>query len=312
MTPFFSVIIPLYNKEDYIEDTLKSVFNQSFKDFEIILIDDGSTDNSLQVVEQFNDNRLKVYTQNNQGASVARNFGIEKANSEYVALIDADDLWYEDHLQELKKLIDTFPQAGLFCNNYEINYNENFVKPATFNFDYNNECLIVEDFFKANIINFIPSSSSVTFSKKYFIDLGGYNTNFEIAEDIDLWIRFALKYKVCFNPKITMTYNIFIDNSLSKQETNEVRYKFINNYRTEEKSNQELKLYLDINRYALAIRCKINNQFNLYQKLKKEIDLKNLNLKQKLLLNSPTSILKIAKTVQRWLLRANLYLTAYK
>ena len=131
---FFSVIIPLYNKEDYIKNTLKSVFNQSFQDFEVIIVDDGSTDKSLQIVKQFIDDRLKVYIQKNQGVSVARNFGIEKAKSEYIALLDADDLWYENHLFELKKLIEIFPDAGLFCTNHEIKRSPHLVTPAKFNF----------------------------------------------------------------------------------------------------------------------------------------------------------------------------------
>jgi glycosyltransferase involved in cell wall biosynthesis len=255
---------------------------------------------------------LKVYKQKNHGASVARNFGIEQANSDYIALLDADDLWYENHLLELKKLIDTFPEAGLFCNNYEINYNGNFIEPATFNFDYSNECLIVEDFFKANIINFIPSSSSVTFLKKSFIDMGGYNSNFEIAEDIDLWIRFALKYSVVFNPNITMVYNTFVANSLSKQEFNNVRYFFLNNYKTEESLNPSLKLYLDINRYAVALRSKIYGQEKLCNKIKNDIDYNNLNWKQKTLLKLPTSLLLLLKYIHRHLISLRVYVSANK
>ncbi|KIC01072.1 hypothetical protein OA88_15890, partial [Flavobacterium sp. JRM] len=90
---FFSIVIPLYNKAYYIENTIKSVLYQSFTDYEIIIINDGSTDNSLEKVLEFNDKRIQLYTQQNQGASVARNLGIEKAKYNYIAFLDADDLW---------------------------------------------------------------------------------------------------------------------------------------------------------------------------------------------------------------------------
>ena len=120
---FFSVIIPLYNKEYYIENTIKSVLNQSFNDFEVVIVDDGSTDDSLKLASQFQDSRITIIKQKNQGASVARNKAIETAKGQYIAPLDADDIWHKNHLLELKSLINSFPNAGLFCNNYEIKLN---------------------------------------------------------------------------------------------------------------------------------------------------------------------------------------------
>ncbi|MGE5943654.1 MAG: glycosyltransferase family 2 protein, partial [Flavobacteriales bacterium] len=270
--PFFSVVIPLYNKEKYIEDTLNSVLNQSFQDFEIIIVDDGSTDDSYKVASRFQSEKIKLLKQDNQGVSIARNKGIDYATSNYIALLDADDLWHNNHLQELKNLIEKFPNVGFFCTNYEILHNENFNKKANFNFDYENDCLIVEDYFKASIINTVALTSAVAFSKEKFKNLGGFNPNLKTAQDSDLWIRFALNYEVSFNPVITMSYRAYIDNSLSKKKLNTTRYDFINNYLKEEKSNPSLKLYLDINRYAVALKSKTDNEFALYKKLKGEID----------------------------------------
>lgn len=81
--PYFSVIIPLYNKESFIEKTLECVLNQTFKDFEIIIVNDGSTDNGLEKIKKFTDNRIKIFQQENQGVSVARNKGMEMAEGEY-------------------------------------------------------------------------------------------------------------------------------------------------------------------------------------------------------------------------------------
>lgn len=309
---FFSVIIPLYNKEDYIEETIKSVLNQSFNDFEIIIVDDGSTDDSLKLASQFQDSKITLIKQKNLGASVARNKAIETAKGKYIAPLDADDIWHKNHLLELKSLINSFPNAGLFCNNYEIKLNDNFVIKANFNFSYGSDHLEIPDFFDANIINYIPSSSSTAFLKSSFVKLGAYDTSLRTGQDLDLWIRFALQYKVVFNPTITMVYNNYDDSSLSKSDYNLDRYNYISNFNTEEQQNPSLKKYLDVNRYAVALRCKINNEKKLYRKLKNEIDYKNLNIKQKFLINIPAFGLKLIKRFQCFLINRKIYVTAFK
>ena len=94
----FSVVIPLYNKENHIQKTLNCVLSQSFTNFEIIIINDGSTDNSLKKAEDIKDSRIFLYSIKNQGVSNARNYGIKKANSDYICFLDADDFWYNNHL----------------------------------------------------------------------------------------------------------------------------------------------------------------------------------------------------------------------
>lgn len=310
MTPFFSVIIPLFNKENYIEVTLKSVLNQTFTDFEVVIVDDGSTDNSLNLVKKNKDSRVTLIEQENKGASVARNNAIAHAKGKYIAPLDADDIWYENHLSELKSLINSFPDAGVFCNNYQVKLNEHLVKKANFNFNYGDEHLIIPDFFDANIYNYIATSSSSAFLKSSFIKLGAYDTSLRTAQDLDIWIKFALKYKIAFNPCITMTYNHFDDTSLSNSNYNTDRYNFIAFYKEEEKKNPSLKKYLDVNRYAVSLRCIASGEKELYRKLKSEIDYKNLNLKQKLLINSPKFVVNSAKGVHSLLKKIGLYWSA--
>lgn len=309
---FFSIIIPLFNKEKFIEDTLNSILNQTFSDFEIIVVDDGSTDQSLDLVSKYKDERLQIITQKNAGVSIARNNGIKAANGDYIALLDADDYWYNNHLFELNKLINLFPDAGLYCNNYEVFYNKEFKQKAQFNFKFNEDCLIVKDYFKASIINSVAWTSAVAFSKENFNSIGGFTEKFTGAEDLDLWIRFALKLKIAFNPALTMSYKLYVTESLSKNEFNAMRYDFINNFQKEEKTNASLKLYLDKNRYAVALRSKINGHSEIYKKLKSEIDYSNLNLKQKLLLNLPSFLINLAKDFQIYLIKHRIYYTAFK
>ena len=117
--PFFTVIIPLYNKENFIENTLKSVLNQNFTDFEVIIINDGSTDKSEEKVFRFKDSRILYFLKSNEGVSATRNFGIEKANAQYIAFIDADDYWYPDFLQEMYRYITLFPEQKVFSSAIE-------------------------------------------------------------------------------------------------------------------------------------------------------------------------------------------------
>ena len=108
----FSIVIPLYNKELSISNTIQSVLDQTFQNFEIVIVNDGSTDNSVKEVEEFDDKRIRLIHQKNQGVSAARNRGIEEAKYEWVAFLDADDLWMKEHLEEYAKVVIENPQLS--------------------------------------------------------------------------------------------------------------------------------------------------------------------------------------------------------
>ena len=118
-----SVVIPLYNKEKSIAQTLECVLNQTYKDFEVIVVDDGSKDNSAAIVAQFTDTRIHLIRQENGGVSAARNRGIEEAQGKYVAFLDADDVWLTDHLESLVNLIRQYSQCRAWSSNYVNNIN---------------------------------------------------------------------------------------------------------------------------------------------------------------------------------------------
>ena len=120
MNPRFSVIMPLYNKERYVKKAIESVIAQTYRDFELIIIDDGSTDNSLEVVRglKIEDRRLKILTQSNSGVAVARNNGVAASKGEYLCFLDADDWWEPMFLEEMDRLITEYPDAGLYATNY--------------------------------------------------------------------------------------------------------------------------------------------------------------------------------------------------
>lgn len=112
----FSVIIPLFNKEHTILETLNSVFDQTFQEFEVLIINDGSTDDGISVINtNFDDKRLKIVNQTNKGVSTARNNGVKQAKYEYLAFLDGDDLWEVNYLETVAKAIQKYPKAGMFC-----------------------------------------------------------------------------------------------------------------------------------------------------------------------------------------------------
>ena len=119
---FFSVVIPVYNKEKEIRSTLETVLVQSFIDFEVVLVDDGSSDGSMEIVKGIKDSRIRLFSQKNQGVSAARNAGIRQAVGQYIALLDADDRWEPSYLKEQYDLIQKYPQCGVFAVNYSYVY----------------------------------------------------------------------------------------------------------------------------------------------------------------------------------------------
>lgn len=110
-----SVVIPLYNKAHTIVNTLNTVFAQTYQDFEVVIVNDGSTDNGVEVIQQhFNDSRIRIIHQKNAGVSAARNRGVDESKYEYIAFLDGDDEWHPEYLSTMNELITQYPQAGLF------------------------------------------------------------------------------------------------------------------------------------------------------------------------------------------------------
>jgi glycosyltransferase involved in cell wall biosynthesis len=188
-SPYFSVVIPLYNKECEIFDTVNSVLHQTFSNFEVIIVNDGSTDNSLGVIKKFTDKRIKIIEKNNAGVSSARNKGIFAAKGLYVALLDADDIWIPEYLSEMKILIEKFPECKIFGANYKIS---SF--PIKKSKDESVKHLLVTNYFQiAKDIPFL-TSSSVVINRECFENKMQFNECYTHGEDLDLWARLHKKY----------------------------------------------------------------------------------------------------------------------
>lgn len=195
----FSIIIPLYNKAAYIERCLESVFNQTFIDHEIIVINDGSTDNGAQIVEKKYPD-IKLIKQTNQGVSVARNKGIDNATRDYIAFLDADDYWSPYYLAKIAQVINIENQPDILGASFSRKKEDIEVK--------DNELVInkFENFFKRKGVNLLYTSSSVVIKKDFFIENKGFDENLKRGEDLDLWIRVSEKAKKAILIKNILSY----------------------------------------------------------------------------------------------------------
>lgn len=308
----FSIVIPLYNKVNYIQQCLESVLCQTHQDFDIIVINDGSTDGSENIVEKFEDSRIKLISQDNQGASSARNAGIAIAKYEWIALLDADDFWYPNHLEELQNTMVECPEASVVCTNYEIVLGKNYLKQASFAVDIQSKPAYVENYFEASLIDPLAWTSALAFTKRVFKEVGGFDTQIKSGQDIDLIVRFGLQAKMAFNPKVTMRYHRTSENNLSDETGLRDKLAYIDKHTAEEKRNASLKKYMDINRFSLGIQAKMKGDKALFKQLQQDIDVSNLNFKQKMLFSASGFMLRKLKSIQRKLIQKNIYKSPFK
>jgi glycosyltransferase involved in cell wall biosynthesis len=206
----FSVIIPLYNKAAYVEKAIQLVLAQTCQEFELIVVNDGSSDNSLEVVRdcpKLSIVNCQLIDQPNLGVSTARNNGVKVAKYDYIAFLDADDWWEPTYLEEMKTLIAGFPEAGIYgCGYYKVK-NERYIRAN----------IGVEPGFDRGLINYcrvyaktmyMPLWTGATVVKKtVFESENGFKPALKLGEDFDLWIRIAMKYPVAFLNKYLANYN---------------------------------------------------------------------------------------------------------
>lgn len=213
----FSIIIPLYNKAPYIRKCMQTIFAQTFTDYEVIVVNDGSTDDSLEQLgalsfdlsekkpELFE--KIRIVEQENQGVSTARNNGVKLARYDYIAFLDADDWWEPSYLEEMKGLIERYPKGGLYSSSYYkvlrgrnipavMGVEEGFAEGAIDYFDVYARTMYQPVWTGAAVIR-----------KGIFDAFGGFNPRLKMGEDFDLWYRVALQYPVVLLHKPLAYYN---------------------------------------------------------------------------------------------------------
>jgi len=226
MNPKISIIIPTYNQASLLPRAIKSVLNQTFKDFELIIVDDGSTDDTKMIVDSFskNDFRIKYIWQKNSGSpSKPRNTGIKHSRGMYICLLDSDDQWLAEKIEKQIKLFENSKKhLGLVsCNTLIIDEKSN--KTRRYIIPRYRKTLE-----KLLSSNFIFGPSSVMIPKKIFDDIGLFDENFKYTDDYDMWIRISQKYNFDFVPEFLLKYYIH-DSSITRtlnylDKVNDLKY----------------------------------------------------------------------------------------
>ncbi len=294
--PYFSIVIPVYNKEKFVSKTLKSVLDQTFTDYEIIVVNDGSTDQSESKVLAFNDNRIQYFSKKNEGVAIARNFGLEKATADYICFLDADDFWFPNFLETMHRFTTEFPMQKVFASAIEIETKNKLIK-AHYSIPKKSDFEIV-NFFEASQKECVLWTSSVCIHESVFGKVGTFDTKIKHGEDTELWIRIGLEFPIVFTRKILARY-VYDNESISRNSNYFFEPYTFEKYAAEEKKNPALKKYMDLNRFSAVIKCKLNGNSKTAHEIYSEIDLKNLSQKKRILLQLPAFVLKMLIGFQR-------------
>lgn len=275
----FSVIIPLYNKAPYIEKALQSIINQSFSDYELVIVDDGSQDGSLEIAERFLSGltvSYRIVRQGNAGVSIARNNGVSESHGDYLCFLDADDWWSSIFLEGMSGLIDKFPDAGIYGTGYIIvNETKHKTREAK---------VAVGPGFEEGYINFFQVyaenltmplwTGAVCLSRRVFDEMQGFPKGIKLGEDFLLWGKVALKYPVAFLNKPLAFYNQDADpqwRAVSHLQDPSVHMLWnLGFLEEEEKKNSDLKQLIDNLRVTNLLPYFLSKQYR--ESARKELD----------------------------------------
>lgn len=207
--PLISVVIPVYNGEKTISEAIGSVLEQTFRDFELIVIDDGSQDKTINILDSVKDSRLKVHSYPNAGLSASRNRGIKQASGEFISFLDADDLWTPDKLESQIQALREKPEAAVSYSWTDfIDLNG---KRLGFGIHHSVDGYVFPELL---VFFFVGSGSNALFRSFVFDRVGGFDESLEAAEDMDMLLRLAAEYYFVSVPKVQILYRV-VDDSMS-------------------------------------------------------------------------------------------------
>jgi glycosyltransferase involved in cell wall biosynthesis len=214
--PKISVIIPAYNSEKTIKTTIDSVLNQTFTNFELIVINDGSTDSTLDIVSQIQESRIKVLSFENAGGNVSRNRGLHQAVGEFVSFLDADDIWTPEKLaSQVKALQANIDAKVAYSWTDYIDENGKFLVSG-------NHITVNGDVYERLLVsNFLENGSNPLIDKESLVELGGFDESLKAAQDWDMWLRLAAKYSFICVPAVQILYRVSassLSSNLARQE----------------------------------------------------------------------------------------------
>jgi glycosyltransferase involved in cell wall biosynthesis len=212
-----SVVIPVYNGEKTIQQTINSVLNQTFKDWELIIIDDGSQDSTVKIIREIEDSRIRIFSYDNGGLALSRNRGIDHAEGEYITFLDADDLWTPDKLEAQFQALQENPEAMVAYSWTDyIDESSQFLhsgRHITINGNIYQHLLVN---------NFLENGSNPLIRKQALNQVGEFDTSLKAGEDWDMWLRLAAHYQFVAVPLPQILYRVSTG-SMSSQIKNQER-----------------------------------------------------------------------------------------
>jgi glycosyltransferase involved in cell wall biosynthesis len=306
----FSIIVPLYNKQPYIVKAIESICQQTYQNFEVLIVNDGSTDRSYEIAITYVEslkinnihlfNKFQIINQENSGVSVARNNAAKIAQYDYLAFLDADDWWEPTYLEEMYNLVQEFPNAGLWASRYfvvknktkrlaRIGLNSHFKKGIIDYFKVYSETLEMPVWTGATIIK-----------KTTFFENNGFKSNIALGEDFDLWLRVLLNHSLAFLNTPLSNYNFDIDLKNRAVDNYKIyipqkHYIFNLDYlEKEELINQDLKILLDkLRLYTLFPYYFKNVYIEEYKKEISKVDFSKFPIYVKIQFKLPITIINL-------------------
>lgn len=310
----FSVIIPLFNKAPYVRKTLDSVLGQSFRDFELIVVDDGSSDDSFSIAKSVLEKSSichKLFHQENAGVSIARNTGVAASVGDYLCFLDADDWWDHSFLEKMDQLIRDYPEAGIYGTNYY--YVKNGVEIVCLDgieTGYINYCKVYAERLKMPL-----TSISVSLPRGVFQHYDGFNSNLKLGEDFDLWIKIALHHRVVFLNEALAYYNQDVNpawRGIGHLVPPQAHMLWNLDYLSEEeRTNQDYKQLIDNLRTYILMPFFLSDCYRKEAKQELEkVEWDHQPIRMRFLYNIPVPLLKVrasffkyASTIKQWLIK---------
>lgn len=252
----YSVIIPLYNKAEYIRRTLKSVLAQSFQNFEVIVVDDGSKDDSLKIARQVVSGKIRIITQENQGTAVARNTGIEHACGEYIAFLDADDEWKSNYLETINTLTEKYPQSDIFVTAYRVVMGKD-------RYNYSSRLTPEEGCLESYWMTFqypydFVWTSATVIRKKTVLKAGCFKPGERIGQDLDLWARVArINPRVAYSSAVCVDYKRDAGQNARKREKIACAGAFLQDLEEELENSEHSREELDMIQYKYDLKMTV-------------------------------------------------------
>ena len=296
----FSIIIPLYNKAPYVRKAVESVVGQTYGEWELLIVDNGSTDGSSEIAAGFTDPRIRLLRlEENIGPGGARNHGVKESTAPYICFLDADDWWEPTFLEEMAGLIERHPEAGIYGTSYYIVKNgRKRMAPIGVDNDFTegeiNYCQVY-----AKTLCMPLTSISVCIPRTVFDSTGGFPVDIKLGEDFMLWLQIALQHKVVMLNKPLSNYNQDVDSTFrgtrSKRYNPDTFMTFhFDRFEEEEALREELKVLLDRLRVYTLLNFRLHNLCSA--RVKKEIakvDFKHVKPIYRFYYRAPFGIVKL-------------------